>query len=154
MNPYITLPAGKHFPKISEPVYCVLGVAAPVKTKLIFTPTAIKANEQGWITACLSLPAGVRRFDIDEDSPLVLYPGQIEACNFKVLQTNGQDQSSIYIIAWFDKRECLESLCGGHNEIEIAGRFKSGRYFFGQSQLIIAAGLQRQRRLAPIGLAR
>ncbi|MFA5423612.1 MAG: hypothetical protein WC374_07100 [Phycisphaerae bacterium] len=154
MNPYITPLAGKRFPKISEPVYCALGVAAPVKTKLIITPTAIKANEQGWITACLSLPAGVRRYDIDQDWPLVLYPGQIEACNFKVLQTNGQDNRGAYIIAWFDKSECLESLCSGHNEIEIAGRFKSSRYFFGQSQLIITVGLQRQRRLVPIGLAR
>ena len=145
MNPDIALPVGEHEIELtvddgielSEPDYCTATVIGPVRAKLLCMPQVLNCNSRGQIIAMLSMPSGVRRSDIDSEAPIVFCPGDVQARYFRILQAHSQGSTRTYIITWFDKRDCMNNLCAGFNNIDIAGQFTSGRYFYGSSRLYI-----------------
>jgi hypothetical protein len=123
--------------ELSEPDYCTATVIGPARAKLHCIPQVLKDNSRGWIIAMLSMPEGVRRCDIDGDVPLVFFPGEVQARNFRIYQAHSWGRTQTYIIAWLDKSDCMDNLCTGFNNVDIAGRFTSGRYFYGGSRLYV-----------------
>lgn len=123
--------------ELSGPDYCTTTVIGPVRANLLCMPQVLSENGRGWIIVMLSMPAGVRRSDIDGDEPLVFCPGEVQARHFRIFQAHSRGSTKIYITAWFDKSDCMDNLCAGFNNIDIAGRFTSGRYFYGSSRLYV-----------------
>jgi len=160
MNPYITLPVWEHQIEpivddgidLSGPDYCTATVISAVKAKLFLAPQVL--NEQGrdgQIIAMLSMPEGVRRSDIDHSEPLVFYPSEVQSrysCVFELYDRSGKQ---VYVMGAFDKSDCLDNLSVGFNDVQIAGRFKSGRYFYGGGRLYVAGQHRLWRIAAPVG---
>lgn len=151
-----TLPVGEHQIELivddelelSGPDYYTATIISPVRAKLLCMPQVIN-NNRGWITVMLCMPAGVRRCDIDEDAPLVFCPGETEARYFRIYQSHSWRDTRIYIIAWFDKSDCMEDLYRGFNDVDIAGRFRSGRHFHGSNRLYVNGYRYRRWRFIP-----
>jgi predicted outer membrane repeat protein len=154
MNPETALPVGEHQIELivddgielSGPDYFTATVIGPARAKLLCMPQVINGNGRGQILAMLSMPKGVRRIDIDSDAPLVFCPGEVQARYFRIFQAHSRGRTQTYIMAWFDKSDCMENLCAGFNNIDIAGRFTSGRYFYGSSRIYVNSHRHRQRR--------
>ncbi len=157
MNPEIALPVGEHQIELivddgielSQPDYCTANVIGPARAKLFCMPQVLNSNSRGWILAMLSMPAGVRRCDINGNVPLVFCPGEVQSRYFSIFQAHRWGRKQTYIMAWFDKRDCMEHLCAGFNNIEIAGQFTSGRYFYGSNRLYVVSRRHRRWRFAP-----
>jgi hypothetical protein len=122
-----------------------LDTTEPVKTELLPAPTILNSSS-GPILITLSMPAAVRPCDIDSTARLFFYPGKVRARRCAILRMQSGGHNQVYITASFDKSECLDNLCVGFNDVEIAGRFTSGRYFYAMSRLYVAG----QPRLRPI----
>ncbi len=155
MNPDIAPAIGGHQNELisengiwpSEPGYFASKVFGPVQAKSICMPRIL--NDQGrgpgygvlrrdeQIRVVLSMPSGVRRCDIDSDAPLVFYPGEVQGRYSGIYQVSECGQKQTYVAASFDKDDCLNNLCVGFNDVEIAGRFTSGRYFYGSSRVYV-----------------
>jgi hypothetical protein len=152
MNPEIALPVGEHQIELivddgielSEPDYCTATVIGPARAKLLCMPQVLNSNSRGWLIAMLSMPSGVRRSDIDSDAPLVFCPGEVQARYFRIFQAHSRKRTQTYIMAWFDKSDCMDNLWVGFNNIDIASRFTSGRYFYGSSRLYVNGHWQRR----------
>jgi hypothetical protein len=155
MNPDIALLAREHQVELivddgielSGPDHCTATVIGPARAKLLCMPQFLNNNSSGYIIAMLSMPGGVRRSDIDPDqSGLVFCPGEVQARYFRIFQAHCPTSTRTYILAWFDKSDCIENLCAGFNNVDIAGRFTSGRYFYGSSRLYVNTYGHRQQR--------
>jgi len=93
-------------------------------------PDVIRRNDAITdITAVLIFPEGIRMGDIGED-PLVLFPGDIEAREQIIEETDGK----VKITAVFDKNSLLDIVPDyyfGPFDVEVVGVLKSGRFFYG-----------------------
>ena len=94
VKPTIELPVGQHRIELvvndgwkdSEPNQVVITVVEPIKGTLWITPQIIHRRcEQQRIMTILRLPAGITKDQIDNNSTLLLYPGQIEASQQYIL---------------------------------------------------------------------
>jgi hypothetical protein len=158
MNPGITRTARGHQTgrifndgiDLSQLGYRPANIVGPVKTELMCIPSVLNDSSRGRIAVMLSMPAGVRRCDIDIDAPLVFYPGEVQARYFGIHQVHAGGRKQIYVAASFDKSDCIENLRAGFNNIDIAGQFVSGRYFYGRSQLYVVGHRCRRWRFAPV----
>jgi hypothetical protein len=84
--------------------------------------------------AFMSMPQGITPFDINDAEPLLFIPGQIEAERQFVRQSQ---RRHTYIMAIFDRADCMENLSPGTNEVNVVGRLTSGRFFFGTDTIKI-----------------
>jgi predicted outer membrane repeat protein len=91
------------------------------------------------ITAWMYLPAGVNKEQVDEDTPLVLYPGGIEAKRQFVFQNRGWFDKRTRVLAFFDRNEFLDALdTVGTVKLTVIGNLLApGQYFFGSDSIKI-----------------
>ena len=106
----------------------------PLEARLLIRPRTInRRSRQRHIMAWLSLPAEVTRDDIDENVPLTLYPGQIEASRQFIFENNRGGNTHTFILAFFKKSDLMNAVPeDGQVQLEAVGQLNTGRYFFGQ----------------------
>ncbi len=147
VNPTIELPVGEHIIELvvndglddSEPNCTTVTVIEPLNSFLRIMPRTInRKSRQRHIMAWLSLPAEVTRDDIDENVPLTLYPGDIEASRQFIFENNRYDNPGAFILAFFKKRDFMNAIPdNGQVQLEAVGQLNTGRYFFGQRTIRI-----------------
>jgi hypothetical protein len=133
----------------SQPDCRPVNLIGPVRTELVCIPGVLNDNT-GRIPVVLSMPAGARRCDIDIDAPPVFYPGEVQGRYSGIYQIHAEERKQLYVAASFDKNDCMEILCAGFNNIDIAGRFTSGRYFYGRGRLYAVGHRCRRWGLVPL----
>jgi len=108
---------------------------ATIETKadLRVSPKVINRNSKmPKVLAMVRLPEGVTRDQIDSNEPLLLYPGGIEALNQYVIQHRRGEAQGTNIFAFFDKTSLMGAVSeNGRVELQVVGRLKAGRYFYG-----------------------
>ena len=83
--------------------------------------------------AILRLPEGITKDQIDNNSMLLLYPGEVEAMRQFI---NGG--SRVCIFAFFNRDEILEEIGGiGPVKVYVVGQLKTGQYFYGSDTMRI-----------------
>jgi hypothetical protein len=108
---------------------------ATIETKadLRVSPKVINRNSKmPKVLALVRLPEGVTRDQIDSNEPLLLYPGGIEALEQYVIQHRRGEVLHTSIFAFFDKASLMDAASeNGRVELQVVGRLKAGRYFYG-----------------------
>lgn len=140
----ITLPVGEHKIELivddgwvlSEPDYCTINVVEPLNARLFCYPRVLNTRSHGrFIMAVMIMPGDIEPADINDAEPLLFLPGNIEAKRQFVWRSRGWRHRRTYIMAIFDKPDCMENLSIGRNEVEVIGRLNTGRYFYGTDNL-------------------
>ena len=147
VSPTIEQPVGQHTTELivndgwkdSEPNYTVIDVIEPIKGYLWMVPRVInKRCGAKNILALLHLPQGITRDQIDINSKLLLYPGQIEAVQQYIWPHRAHGVRHVSIFAFFDRDELLNAIeQPGRVQLDVVGQLKTGRYFFGQDTIRI-----------------
>jgi len=153
VNPVIELPPGEHTIELvvndgeedSEPDQVVITVIAPMEANLWVVPRVInRYSRMRQIMAMVRL-AGVSRDQVDAETPLMLYPGGIEALSQRASECGRGGTRGTMILASFDKSDLMDATTeNGRVGLTAVGRLKSGQYFCGTDTIwIIAPGLPR-----------
>ena len=106
-------------------------VIAPLECKLKITPQTInRRSNQPFIQATVELPTGGYERGVDATEILVVYPGTVNASKQVVTNTG--------ISAEFDKSALMAELPDNSDiELKVAGKLKSGQYFYGTDTIRI-----------------
>jgi hypothetical protein len=122
---------------------------ATIETKadLRVSPKVINRNSKmPKVLALIRLPEGVTRDQIDSNEPLLLYPGGIEALNQYVIQHRRGEAQGTNIFAFFDKTSLMDAVGeNGRVELQVVGRLKAGRYFYGTDTVEIIDHKEAQK---------
>ncbi len=104
-----------------------------IEARLYILPRTInRHSRQKRVWAWLRLPKGITKDDIDSNTPLLLYPGQIEPTHQYIFPRGRRGPKRVSIIAYFDKRDLMDVISdNGRMELKLVGRLKTGRYFYG-----------------------
>ncbi len=142
INPTIELPAGIYTIELvvndgranSEPNYVEVNVTEPIKGTLRIMPRILNNRlEQKNLLAMFKLPAGITRNQIDLNTPVLLYPGEIQSAKEFALGF-----SPVSILAFFGANELLDEITGIRPvQLYFVGQLKSGQYFYGTDTLRI-----------------
>ncbi|MHC4396844.1 MAG: right-handed parallel beta-helix repeat-containing protein [Planctomycetota bacterium] len=98
----------------------------------IFPQVINRHSRNKRIMAWIALGEDVSEEQIDEDEPVLLYPGGIGPIQQRVFPHGRGRSKRIYILAFYDKEKLLAAVSkNGAVELEVMGRLKSGRYFGG-----------------------
>lgn len=144
VNPTIDLPLGQYEIELivndgtedSEPNYCDVTVVEPINADLyIYPKSIIRHNRAKRIMAIIRLPQGINKADIDLDTKLTLYPGDIEAKRQYVFQHRRRPTT---ILAFFDKDELVNAIDqNGRVTLNAVGQLNTGQYFYGDDSVTI-----------------
>jgi hypothetical protein len=106
---------------------------------MILPPVINRSSRQKRILAWVRLPEGITKDQIDNDTPLVLYPGNIQATRQYVFQNHRRKKQNTSIFAFFDKAELMDAVDdNGRVELQVLGHFvDQGRYFYGSDTVWI-----------------
>ena len=104
-----------------------------IDARLWILPRTInRHSRQRRIMAWLRLPKGVTKDQIDSNTPLLLYPGEIEPTRQYIFQRGHRGPKRVSIIAYFDKSDLMDAVSNnGRAELKIVGQLKTGQYFYG-----------------------
>ena len=95
------------------------------------------------LIAWMHLPEGITKDQIDEDKPLLLYPGPLEPINQYIFEHGRPGHKRTYVLACYDTAEFLAAvLNNGPVDIKVIGSLNTGRQFYGQGFIKI---LDRQK---------
>jgi probable HAF family extracellular repeat protein len=141
VSPTIQLPVGEYEIELvvddgfylSEPNYCTITVVEPLHAKMLCIPSFVNTqSRRGIITALVYMPDGVEPNDIDSNEPLLFIcdSNAVGSTRQFVFEWNMHGRSRTWVIASFDKGECLDILSPGYNRIKVAGRLNSGRCYY------------------------
>jgi parallel beta-helix repeat protein/predicted outer membrane repeat protein len=108
----------------------------PIEVEMKLTPQTLNCKSKGnWVKAHITLPEGILPEDIDVNTPTVLEPFGVES---EYIEITGSDDGLVQFETGFDRQNFCEAADEeGLWEIEVWGRLKSGRYFYGQGRLLI-----------------
>jgi hypothetical protein len=138
----LELPIGEHVLQLmvddgrvrSGPDEVKIKVVAPLKYVVRIAPTTINLRSQGQhILATIQFSDGLTSADVDGNAPLLLSPGDIP--EMKRWTAGDQDQTSLF--AFFDRSKLAGQVQNGTVQLTIAGRFKSGQWFYGRDTVRI-----------------
>jgi hypothetical protein len=88
--------------------------------------------------ALLRLPQGITRDQIDGNTKLLLYPGEIEAVQQYIWPDYANGIRHVSILAIFDRDELLDTVDqAGQVQVDVVGQLKTGQYFFGKDTIRI-----------------
>jgi len=109
-----------------------------IEARLWVLPRTInRHSRQRRVMAWLRLPKGVTKDQIDSNTPLLLYPGEIEPTRQYIFQ-RGRRPKRVSIIAYFDKRDLMDVISNnGRVELKVVGRLKTGQYFYDRDTIRI-----------------
>jgi len=141
VSPTIELPVSVHTIQLmvndglvdSAPDDVNITVVAPLEGNLKITPQTInRKSNQPHILAFIELD-GIAKSAINAAELLTLYPGGIKATRqwlFTSKDRHGKPQTTIF--AFFDKDALMTAVpTNGDKELKVAGKLKSGQYFYG-----------------------
>ena len=83
------------------------------------------------------MPDGITPEDINQAEPLIFIPGEVESTRQFVFQWQKHGQPCTWVIAWFDKDDCMDNLSLGTNRIKVVGRLNSGQCYYGNSSIYV-----------------
>jgi hypothetical protein len=93
--------------------------ATAEKAQLMILPRTInRTSRQKRILAWLRLPESITKDQIDNDTPLVLYPGNIESTRQYVFQNRRRKKQSTSIFAFFDKEQLITAI-GNNGRVQL-----------------------------------
>ena len=102
------------------------------------TPNTINVkSNQPKIDAIIGLPAGIKGSEIDENFAITFYPGEAKAINQAV---RGSE-----FAASFDKDAVCAAMQDGNNEITVAGKLKSGQWFYGTDTIKVLGQTKKEK---------
>ena len=137
----LTLPVGEHTVQlmvndgqVSSPADAVkVTVVAPLQCKLRIAPSTINPRSQGLkLLAAIEFPEGFTPADV-ETASLVLKPGDV----LPIRSWAANDPSNTTLLAFFDRQALSTHAQRGSMELTVAGRFKSGQFFYGKQTIQI-----------------
>jgi hypothetical protein len=100
-------------------------------------------SENQIIVKFSKLVTDVLQIKIDEDQPLLLYPGLLEPLNQYIFEHSRAGHKRTYVLACYDTAELLSTVTdNGHVDIKVIGRLNSGQQFYGSGFIKI---LDRQQ---------
>jgi len=147
VNPTIELPIGVHTIQLvvndgyadSAPDDVNVTVIAPLEGRLNIVPSTInRRSNQSHILAVIEID-NIAKSGINADELLTLYPGEIKAMKqwlFTSKDRHGKPQTTIF--AFFDKDTLMAAVpTNGDKELKVAGKLKSGQYFYGRDTVRI-----------------
>jgi len=148
VSPTVQLPVGEYEIELvvddgvdeSEPNYCTVTVVEPLHAKLSCRPWMLNTqSRRGIITAIVYMPAGITPDDIDANEPLVFIcdSGQVESTRQFVFERHKRGRPCTWVMASFNKDDCMDYLSEGVNRIKVAGRLNSGRCYYGNSSIYV-----------------
>ncbi len=148
VSPTIQLPAGEYEIELvvddgidfSEPNYCTITVIKPLHAKLQVMPRFLNTqSRRRTITAIVYMPQGITPEDIDANEPLVFIhdSNEIESTRQFVSKWNMHGRPRTWVLASFDKDDCIDILSLGLNRIKVTGRLSSGRCYYGNSCIYV-----------------
>jgi hypothetical protein len=147
VNPTIELPVGQYTISLivddgkvySEPNDVNITVIATVEANLCIMPKVLNYRSfQQRIMATIRLPEGITKDQIDSNSVLLLYPGEVEAVSQCILPYWANGTRRVSIFAFFDRDEILEAIGGnGPAQVYVVGQLKTGQYFYGSDTMRI-----------------
>jgi hypothetical protein len=116
----------------------------PIEVSMKLTPQRIiRHSRKKLIMAWLRLPEDIAKDQIDQDSPLLLYPGGIETELQYVFEHGKKGDKRVSILAFFGKSELTEAVPdNGQVQLEVVGYLTTGQEFYGSGSLTI---LDRRR---------
>jgi predicted MPP superfamily phosphohydrolase len=141
VNPQIELPVGVHTIQLvvndglvdSAEDDVNVTVIAPVQGNLCVMPSTInRRSNQPHILAAIELD-NIAKSDINADESLTLYPGGIKATKqWLITCKDRRGKLKTTIFAFFDKDALMAAVPqNGDKELKVAGKLKSGQYFYG-----------------------
>jgi len=138
-NDFIAIAAGDHHGlAIKKVIQPVVEARVQILPKLIVRHSSMKR-----FLVWVRLPEEISKEQVDSDSPLVLYPGELEPVRQFVLGGRG----GVTIMAFFSVSELLDSIEeNGLAELEVGGLLKDGREFYGTGDVLIKATRRRPGR--------
>jgi len=115
-----------------------------IRARLWLSPRTINRKSRlKRVMAWMQFPKGITKVQIDQDQPLLLYPGGIEAELQYVFEQGKKGDKGVRISAFFDKAELMEAIPdNGQVQLEVVGYLTTGREFYGTDFVTI---LDRQQ---------
>ena len=104
-----------------------------IQARLRLLPRTInRQSKMKRVMAWMQLPEGITKDQIDQDTPLLLYPGPLEPINQYIFEhgQKGNKRTNIFIL--YDKAELLAAVPdNGLVDVQVVGMLTTGRYFYG-----------------------
>jgi hypothetical protein len=140
----VGLPLGEHSYELivsdgidtSEPNQINITVIRPMSGHLRILPRVVDRHDGSTsIIAMLTLPEGVtkRQIDCDQSNPPRLYPGDIGAVTYSVVEYISDGTTRTFVFAVFSKNQLLDAVSTGESmvKLQFVGQFRTGRYYYG-----------------------
>ena len=106
--------------------------------KLFCVPRVLNTqSRRRTIVALLAMPQDILRSDINQSERLVLTPGNVIAQRQYVFQWRKRGRPCTWVMAVFNKSDCMPHLSPGQNQVEVIGKLNDGRYFYGTDTIKI-----------------
>jgi parallel beta-helix repeat protein/predicted outer membrane repeat protein len=107
-----------------------------IQARLWLLPRTInRQSKMKRVMAWLQLPEDITKDQIDEDAPLLLYPGPLEPVNQYIFE-HGQKRTNIFIL--YDKAELMDAVPdNGLLDVLVIGILNTGQYFYGSDNVTI-----------------
>jgi len=115
-----------------------------IKARLWLYPQTINRQSRiKNIIVWMLLPEGITKDQIDEDEPLLLYPGPLEPINQYIFEHGQADRKRTYVLACYDTAELLSVVTdNGPVDVQVIGSLNTSRQFYGSALIKI---LDRQK---------
>jgi probable HAF family extracellular repeat protein len=141
VSPTIQLPVGAYEIELivddgideSEPNYCTITVVEPLHAKMLCIPSFLNTqSRRGNITAFVYMPQGITPEDINSNEPLVFIcdSNGVESTRQFVFGWNMHGRPCTWVLASFNKGDCIDILSPGSNRIKVTGRLNSVRCYY------------------------
>ncbi|MHC4738521.1 MAG: right-handed parallel beta-helix repeat-containing protein [Planctomycetota bacterium] len=103
-----------------------------IQARLWLLPRTInRQSKMKRVMAWLQLPEDITKDQIDEDAPLLLYPGPLEPVNQYIFE-HGQKRTNIFIL--YDKAELMDAVPdNGLVDVQVIGSLNTSQKFYGAS---------------------
>ena len=123
-------------------------ILPPIEAAMKLTPQRIiRHSRKKLIMAWLRLPEDITKDQIDQNQPLLLYPGGIEPVQRHVFEQGKKGNKRVSIFAFFDKSELMEAIPdNGEVELEVVGSLTTGQEFYGSGFVTILDRQQPRKR--------
>jgi len=121
-----------------------------VEAELKTSPSLMSRNRRSPVVcAMIRLPEGIKKDDVDDDYPLMIYACEngagVEAKYKRIFQSCRQEDSRVKIFAFFNVGTLLQSLSEDceQMQLQVRGRLKAEKEFYGNDKIKIVKPRRR-----------